>query len=155
MAARASKTASNTPAWLKRQKRFQMEFQFPHSAGRARQVMSSDVMQGEVMHRFEEPTVVSAFAAAARAHRPEHLNHPLPVLICHPRQHGWPPQTAQPESIDARTWGATSSQPIGIRPHRLVLTDIATGWTECGPLLVREQGLLSEVLTELRKLLPF
>src|SRR3954469_11207493 len=25
----------------------------------------------------------------------------------------------------------------------LVLTDIATGWTECGPLLVREQGLLS------------
>src|SRR4051812_17487558 len=36
----------------------------------------------------------------------------------------------------------------------LVLTDIATGWTECGPLLVREQGLLSEVLTELRKLLP-
>jgi hypothetical protein len=37
----------------------------------------------------------------------------------------------------------------------LVLTDIATGWTECGPLLVREQGLLSAVLTELRKLLPF
>src|SRR3954463_2308035 len=37
----------------------------------------------------------------------------------------------------------------------LVLTDIATGWTECGPLLVREQGLLSEVLTELRQLLPF
>jgi hypothetical protein len=35
------------------------------------------------------------------------------------------------------------------------LTDIATGWTECGPLLVREQGLLSAVLTELRKLLPF
>ncbi len=37
----------------------------------------------------------------------------------------------------------------------LVLTDIATGWTECAPLLVREQRLLSEVLTELRKLLPF
>ena len=37
----------------------------------------------------------------------------------------------------------------------LVLTDIATGWTECAPLLVREQGLLIEVLTELRKLLPF
>src|SRR3954469_23241109 len=39
--------------------------------------------------------------------------------------------------------------------RRLLLTDIATGWTECGPLLVREQGLLSAVLTELRKLLPF
>ena len=37
----------------------------------------------------------------------------------------------------------------------LVVTDIATGWTECAPLLVREQGLLTEVLTELRKLLPF
>src|SRR4051794_6295696 len=32
--------------------------------------------------------------------------------------------TDPPERIDARTWGATSSQPIGIRPHRLVT------WTE-------------------------
>jgi hypothetical protein len=37
----------------------------------------------------------------------------------------------------------------------LVLTDIATGWTECAALLVREQTLLSSVLTELRKQLPF
>lgn len=37
----------------------------------------------------------------------------------------------------------------------LVLTDIATGWTECAPLLVREQTLLTAVLTELRKVLPF
>jgi hypothetical protein len=37
----------------------------------------------------------------------------------------------------------------------LVLTDIATGWTECALLLVREQRLLTEVLGELRKLLPF
>jgi hypothetical protein len=37
----------------------------------------------------------------------------------------------------------------------LVLTDIATGWTECAPLLVREQRLLTEVLGEVRKLLPF
>jgi hypothetical protein len=37
----------------------------------------------------------------------------------------------------------------------LVLTDIATGWTECAQLLVREQRLLTEVLGELRKLLPF
>lgn len=39
--------------------------------------------------------------------------------------------------------------------QRLVLTDVASGWTECAPLLVREQKLLSEVLTELRRLLPF
>ena len=37
----------------------------------------------------------------------------------------------------------------------LTLTDIATGWTECAPVLVREQTLLTEVLGELRKLLPF
>ena len=36
----------------------------------------------------------------------------------------------------------------------LVLTDIATGWTECAPLLVREQALLTEVLGEVRNLLP-
>ena len=32
----------------------------------------------------------------------------------------------------------------------LVLTDIASGWTECAPLLFREQQLLAEVLTVLR-----
>jgi hypothetical protein len=37
----------------------------------------------------------------------------------------------------------------------LVLTDIASGWTECAPVLVREQRLLVEVLGETRKLLPF
>ncbi len=37
----------------------------------------------------------------------------------------------------------------------LVLTDIATGWTECAPLLVREQVLMTEVLGEVRKVLPF
>lgn len=37
----------------------------------------------------------------------------------------------------------------------LVLTDIATGWTECAPLLVREQTLLVAVLKELRGHLPF
>jgi hypothetical protein len=37
----------------------------------------------------------------------------------------------------------------------LVLTDVATGWTECAPLLVREQTLLVGVLTQLRALLPF
>lgn len=36
----------------------------------------------------------------------------------------------------------------------LVLTDIATGWTECAPLLVRERVLVTEVLNEIRKVLP-
>lgn len=37
----------------------------------------------------------------------------------------------------------------------LTLTDVATGWTECAPLLFREQRLLSEVMTALRPTLPF
>ena len=37
----------------------------------------------------------------------------------------------------------------------LTLTDIATGWTECAPVLVREQKLLTAVLSEIRKVLPF
>ena len=36
-----------------------------------------------------------------------------------------------------------------------VMTDIATGWTECAPLLVREQTLLTAVLNEMRALMPF
>ena len=37
----------------------------------------------------------------------------------------------------------------------LTLTDIATGWTECAPVLVREQKLLTEVLSEVRRRMPF
>jgi hypothetical protein len=59
-----------------------------------------DVVQREVVERFEEPTVVPAFVASARAHGPKHLNHHLPVLVRHPRQHGRPPQTDQPGSTN-------------------------------------------------------
>src|SRR5215472_17148712 len=37
----------------------------------------------------------------------------------------------------------------------LTMTDIATGWTECTPILVREQSLLTAVLSEVRNMLPF
>ena len=39
--------------------------------------------------------------------------------------------------------------------HTLTATDIATGWTERIPLLAREQALLTEVLGDVRKPLPF
>jgi hypothetical protein len=48
--------------------------------------------------------------------------------------------------------GPTTS---GAFVQTLVLTDVSTGWTECAPLLVREQKLLVGVLTQLRTLLPF
>ena len=37
----------------------------------------------------------------------------------------------------------------------LVLTDIASGWTECVPLLVREARLVVDALDQLRGALPF
>jgi hypothetical protein len=39
--------------------------------------------------------------------------------------------------------------------HSLTLTDIASGWTECAPLVVRESSLLVEVLERVRQGLPF
>ena len=37
----------------------------------------------------------------------------------------------------------------------LVLTDVASGWTECVPLVVREQTLIAEALSAVRARLPF
>jgi hypothetical protein len=39
--------------------------------------------------------------------------------------------------------------------NSLVLTDIASGWTEAAPLLVRESGLVVETLDRIRQGLPF
>jgi hypothetical protein len=39
--------------------------------------------------------------------------------------------------------------------HSLVLTDIASGWTEAAPLVVREGGLVVETLERIRAGLPF
>ena len=82
-----------------------------------------------------------------------------------------PPSAAIRRSVPVRTFDGWDDPPPGFVEadlvahsgptargsfvQTLVLTDIATGWTECAPLLVREQRLLTEVLSELRKLLPF
>jgi hypothetical protein len=82
-----------------------------------------------------------------------------------------PPSAAIRRSVPVRTFDGWDNPPPGFVEadlvshsgpvakgsfvQTLVLTDIATGWTECAPLLVREQRLLTEVLNEMRKLLPF
>jgi hypothetical protein len=86
------------------------------------------------------------------------------------RRHA-PPSAAIRRSVPVRTFSEWNDPPPGyfeadLVAHSgptakgsfvqtLVLTDIATGWTECAPLLVREQHLLIEVLTRLCDLLPF
>lgn len=86
-----------------------------------------------------------------------------------PRRRGSP--SALRRSIPVRTFSDWNDPPPGFVEvdlvahsgpaasgafiQTLVLTDIATGWTECAPLLVREQTLLVGVLRELRALMPF
>ena len=81
------------------------------------------------------------------------------------------PSAAVRRSVPVRTFAGWDDPPPGFVEADLVahsgptakgsfvqtltLTDIATGWTECAPPLVREQGLPTEVLGELRKRLPF
>ena len=82
-----------------------------------------------------------------------------------------PPSAALRRSVPVRTFDGWKDPPPGFVEADLVahsgptskgsfiqtltLTDIATGWTECAPVLMREQNLLTDVLTELRKLMPF
>jgi len=60
-----------------------------------------------------------------------------------------------PGHIEADLVSHSGPEAKGSFAWTLTLTDIATGWTECAPLLVREQTVLVAVLAELRKLMPF
>jgi hypothetical protein len=46
-------------------------------------------------------------------------------------------------------------QAVGSFVHTLVLTDVASGWTECIALPVREQALIVEAIKAVRIRLPF
>jgi hypothetical protein len=86
------------------------------------------------------------------------------------RRHA-PPSAGIRRSVPVRTFDGWNDPPPGFAEADLVahsgttargsfvqtltLTDIATGWTECAPLLVREQNLLAEVLSEMRQRMPF
>jgi hypothetical protein len=43
---------------------------------------------------------------------------------------------------------------VGSYAHSLVLTDIASGWTECAAMLMREQSLVIQTLEQVRAKLP-
>jgi hypothetical protein len=66
---------------------------------------------------------------------------------------GW--EDPAPGFVEADLVAHSGPTAKGSYVQTLTLTDIATGWTECAPLLVREQKLLIEVLSEMRKRLPF
>jgi hypothetical protein len=66
---------------------------------------------------------------------------------------GWNDPSPGYVEIDLVAHGGTSVS--GSFIQTMVLTDIATGWTECVPILLRESGLVIEAIAKARTLFPF
>ena len=64
-------------------------------------------------------------------------------------------QDPAPGFVEADLVAHCGSTMSGSFVSTLVLTDIASGWTECVPLIVREAQLVVEALARLRGVLPF
>lgn len=62
---------------------------------------------------------------------------------------------AKPGFLEADLVAHCGGNPEGAFLHTLVLTDIATGWTECLPLLFRTQDSVVHALKRARQMLPF
>ncbi len=60
-----------------------------------------------------------------------------------------------PGFLEADLVAHSGERMAGSFAHTLVLTDIASGWTECVPLIVREANLIVDALEQLRRCLPF
>ncbi len=66
---------------------------------------------------------------------------------------GW--DDAAPGFLEADLVAHCGPQASGAFLHTLVLTDVATGWTECLPLLTRSHDAVIGALGQVRQLLPF
>ena len=62
---------------------------------------------------------------------------------------------AAPGFVEADLVAHCGPQASGAFLHTLVLTDVATGWTECLPLLTRSHDAVIGALGQTRQLLPF
>jgi len=60
-----------------------------------------------------------------------------------------------PGYVEADLFAHSGPVTRGSFVQTLVITDIASGWTELAPLVVREQTVLVDVLREVRRRLPF
>src|SRR3954451_7182602 len=117
MAASASKKASNTPAWLKRQKRFHTEFQFPHAAGRARQVMlwtQKECTASRKRRSFRPLAPRRERQARNTSSTVAQSSSVIRVSMVGSSQ------TDLPSVTDPRTWESTHRILSPIRPHGLV-----------------------------------
>src|SRR3954470_9650460 len=124
MAASASKKASNTPAWLKRQKRFHTEFQFPHAAGRARHVMlwtQKECTASRKIRSFRPLAPRRERQARKTSSTVAQSSSVIRVSMVGSSQ------TDLPSVTDPRTWESTHRILSPIRPHGLGPVRITTG----------------------------
>jgi hypothetical protein len=101
------------------------------------------------MDRLLKPTREAANGKRRRSH----INTPLRKSIAIRTFNDWndPP----PGFFEMDMVAHCGNSVAGSHAHSLVLTDIASGWTEAAPLLVREQSLITETVEEIRAKLPF
>jgi hypothetical protein len=62
---------------------------------------------------------------------------------------------AKPGFLESDLVAHCGTQAEGAYLYTLTLTDVATGWTECLPLLHRDQASVIQALSRARQLLPF
>ena len=64
-------------------------------------------------------------------------------------------QDVAPGNLEADFVAHCGGNLSGAFIHSLAATDVASGWTECVPILIREQSLVVETMELLRKRFPF
>jgi hypothetical protein len=77
------------------------------------------------------------------------LKHQIPIRTFA----GW--ENTQPGFLEADLVAHCGGHAEGSYLHTLTLTDVATGWTECLPLLARTSDLVVKALAHARTLFPF
>lgn len=60
-----------------------------------------------------------------------------------------------PGFVEADLVAHSGERASGSFAQTLTLTDVASGWTECVALIVRDGSLVTEALTKLRRIMPF
>ena len=106
-------------------------------------------MSAATMDRLLEPVR----KAGKQGRRRSHLNTALRKSISVRTFNDWddPPPGFFEMDMVAHCGGSVA----GSHVHSLVLTDIASGWTEAAALVVREQTLITITVEEVRRKLPF
>lgn len=92
-------------------------------------------------------------AVAKQGRRKVSVNTALRKSITIRTYEGW--QNPPPGYFEMDMVAHCGSSVAGSHVHSLVLTDIASGWTEAAALIVREQTLITVTLDEIQARLPF